>query len=650
MTRRRIWWIASAICLTASVVAHAASITVDSTADDMDLGSNGNCTLREALQAANTDAAVDGCAAGAGHDLVLLPAGTYGLVILGTGENGNLTGDLDIASDLDLEGAGTHLTVVNGNHVDRVLHVVSGNVTVSNVRIRGGKSGSEGGGILNAGQLTVSRCRVDGNEAGSESLLASGLGGGIANRGTLSLVDTIVDGNTAVSGGGLGCFPCPPIACCVGPGAATGSGAWNEATATMLVERSSITANRALGVGSRYGIGLHNDGIAIVRNSTIAKNGGAAGESAREIISTHSTYVPGDLTLVHATVAREQDTNDVSTIETSGSFTIANSVIVGTCLNRSATTTLGGNIESPGATCGLTGATDQPNTADPSLGALTWRGGPTTTMAPSIGSALVDRADEVGCLPIDQRGEARPQDGDGDGTAACDVGAVEIALCAGPDGDGDGVPDACDDCPASANADQLDGDADGTGDACDPCFDADRDGVCAAVDLCPDDHDPTQADTDRDRIGDACDNCDAIANFDQGDNDYDAWGDACDNCLTTPNGAQTDRDADGIGDLCDSCNDVDHDGYGEVGSLACPHAQYDCDDANPSVNPGQVEIPQNGVDDDCNPATPGGCTPAIADVGGAGDAAPHAQVPPPDLILTMLVFAALSRSRRSPSR
>ena len=44
-----------------------------------------------------------------------------------------------------------------------------------------------------------------------------------------------------------------------------------------------------------------------------------------------------------------------------------------------------------------------------------------------------------------------------------------------------------------------------------------------------------------------------------------------------------------------TCADVDGDGF-------CP--PYDCADADPAVGPGQLEIPGDGVDNDCNAATP----------------------------------------------
>ncbi len=47
----------------------------------------------------------------------------------------------------------------------------------------------------------------------------------------------------------------------------------------------------------------------------------------------------------------------------------------------------------------------------------------------------------------------------------------------------------------------------------------------------------------------------------------------------------------------DGPTDVDGDGYAPPG---------DCDDEDPEVSPGMVETPGNGVDDDCDPATPDG--------------------------------------------
>jgi CSLREA domain-containing protein len=75
--------------------AYAATITVNTTADQFN--ANGDCSLHEALEAANTDHAVDGCPAGRGADTIVVPAGAYALT------SGN---ELDIASNVSISGAG----------------------------------------------------------------------------------------------------------------------------------------------------------------------------------------------------------------------------------------------------------------------------------------------------------------------------------------------------------------------------------------------------------------------------------------------------------------------------------------------------------------------------------------------------------------
>jgi CSLREA domain-containing protein len=99
-------------------LAHAATFTVNSTADAVDTNpgdgvcadGSGNCTLRAAIMEAN---------ALPGADTITLPAGTYILTIPGINEDAAATGDLDITADLTINGADTASTIIRHERAAR---------------------------------------------------------------------------------------------------------------------------------------------------------------------------------------------------------------------------------------------------------------------------------------------------------------------------------------------------------------------------------------------------------------------------------------------------------------------------------------------------------------------------------------------------
>jgi CSLREA domain-containing protein len=125
-------------------LARAATITVTTTVDEVN--ADGDCSLREAIRAANLDQAVDGCAAGAGADTISLPAGNYILTLGGVSEDAALTGDLDITDDLTMIGSGAGNTTVDANGLDRALQITGQSIgQISGVTIEGGNPGSQAG-------------------------------------------------------------------------------------------------------------------------------------------------------------------------------------------------------------------------------------------------------------------------------------------------------------------------------------------------------------------------------------------------------------------------------------------------------------------------------------------------------------------------
>src|SRR6187431_930620 len=82
---------------------YAATFVVTKTADTADGACDADCSLREAITAANV---------AAGADVITLPAGTYTLTITGTNEDANANGDLDITTAITINGGGSGSTVI----------------------------------------------------------------------------------------------------------------------------------------------------------------------------------------------------------------------------------------------------------------------------------------------------------------------------------------------------------------------------------------------------------------------------------------------------------------------------------------------------------------------------------------------------------
>jgi CSLREA domain-containing protein len=200
------------------ITPEAVTIVVNSTSDVAN-GADGLCTLREAITAANNNAAsgaVAGeCAAGgsSGSDAISL-TGITGTI--------NLTGPLpDIVSDLTLTGPGSGLLTVRrdtgGDY--RIFHTNNRNVDISGMTISNGKtpdgiptssqggSGGSGGGIwqlggvMNLNDVVVTANRTGDGGAGTTGRGGSGgSGGGISGSGTLTMVNVSVTNNVTGAG------------------------------------------------------------------------------------------------------------------------------------------------------------------------------------------------------------------------------------------------------------------------------------------------------------------------------------------------------------------------------------------------------------------------------------------------------------------
>jgi CSLREA domain-containing protein len=373
---------------------------------DDELNTDSDCSLREAIEAANTNTVVDGCSSGD----VLTDTITFDVAGTIT-----LNNSLVVQSGGPIIIDGSDVVSISGGGVTNILLVEPGsNLTLQNLVMQNGHNvGNFASGLTNNfGNVTIIKCEFSGN------ITNEWLGGAIYNQGMLNISTSTFYSNTVWwdPGGGL---------CNDGVASITDStfsdnqgyiGGGIENTGVITITNSTISGNSTFW----YGGGLYNTGVASIINSSISLNsvgqGSGGGISNTGIMSIVNSTVSSNSAPTGGGIRGEDTVFLANTI-------IANNQMGGDCIGTIADN--GHNLDSDGS-CGLDAAKGSLLNTDPLLGPLQDNGGPTLTHALLWGSPAIDASANEGCPATDQRGVTRPVDGNRDGLAVCDIGSFEF--------------------------------------------------------------------------------------------------------------------------------------------------------------------------------------------------------------------------------
>ena len=282
-----------------------AVFTVTKTADTNDGVCNADCSLREAISAAN---------ATAGSHTINVPAGTYTLTIANTGgvnEDNNATGDLDIKSNITLVGAGSAATIIQAgtttaNGIDKVMAInpfctTTVNASISGVTIRFGRNtqpwasadfSHTGGGLdvcgFGAQTFTMTNVVVDQNTS------TTAFGGGVnldsvvPSNGTFSITNSTISNNRTLAS--------PASSITVGGGLRLGGDAHN-----VTVTGSTISGNTSTSLGGGIYVSHTNGGAITISGTTISGNTAASrgGGISSENQLTSSLTINNDSAIVN---------------------------------------------------------------------------------------------------------------------------------------------------------------------------------------------------------------------------------------------------------------------------------------------------------------------------------------------------------------
>lgn len=251
------------IALSASL-GHAATFNVTTNADWNPADpSDGEISLREAILAANTNAAAGDAPAGdAGQDIIIIDLSTAASTTITLSE-----GEYSITEDLDISTSGT--VAIDAGSLSRAFNIDgSSTVAISGLSLSNGSSTDNGGAILVASGSSLSFSSGEINNSQSDMN-----GGAIWVGGSLTLNGSTLDSNSAGLNGGAVAVAAGANAdltdgllqnnSAAGAQATEGGGALYNA-GTLTVTGTRVEGNMATGASGSGGGLLNVDGVATV--------------------------------------------------------------------------------------------------------------------------------------------------------------------------------------------------------------------------------------------------------------------------------------------------------------------------------------------------------------------------------------------------
>ena len=381
-------------------------VTKDTDSDDGFC--NADCSLREAVTAANAD--------GVDSTIELDGTKTYQLTIAGQFDDLNHEGDLDVSADVTINGNGA---TVKQTIPDRVFNlypvVLIGGVVINNLTITGGNEvnlGGGGGGIkIDEGTLTLNGVTVSANATatygggifrGKDAIInitgdsviknntATQDGGGLyeedGGSGSLTATNATFSGNQGDQGGGLllaesttnsltnttisgNTSHRAPCGCAAGGGGIFGFA--STGSVNLTITGGNITGNHAgASGGGVYSEDMTMSGTTVDSNTAGDYGGGVGGYggiTGATIIANTAKYGGGvvlEPSTVKSTITDTTISGNHASSDGGGVYGFTNFSISGSTISTNTAVDSGGGIAVSQGTAQVTNSTIDSNTAD----------------------------------------------------------------------------------------------------------------------------------------------------------------------------------------------------------------------------------------------------------------------------------------------